>query len=207
MASSNQSTSSDTKIKLSLLNMNDLLKRELLYKNNEEQAKQQQAPTEEEAHNKPSRIECNICYKSINKVAFVCTEPCNKVFHLDCIERMLNEIKLSARQAYQVPIYRCCYCRRHLNLLQYSVEKFIHNLHQLKKEGYIVKNAIKQVIRNTELIEMGLLDAKDTFYYEITNKPIRLNTIKQPKRFLFNGNMHRATKLLVIQGNKHSRRQ
>ena len=48
---------------------------------------------------KSAELDCDICYKKINKTYFRCGSPCSKVFHTGCIEKMMEQIEESANEA------------------------------------------------------------------------------------------------------------
>jgi hypothetical protein len=52
-------------------------------------------------------MDCDICYKKINKKFFQCGAPCGKVFHTGCIEKMLEQIEESAIDVDEEPNFRC----------------------------------------------------------------------------------------------------
>jgi len=76
-----------------------------------------------------TNFECSICYQSIQKKMFVCSKPCNKVFHSSCLEK---QFQLTTDTAYEEdsgePVFRCCYCRRTTNINIFFIEVFIDNM-------------------------------------------------------------------------------
>jgi hypothetical protein len=79
-----------------------------------------------------NNLECAICYKSINKSFLVCSEPCNKVFHLACVEEAFRQIEENANENEEDPVHRCCYCRRLVNINNYDLEVFAKTLRVLR---------------------------------------------------------------------------
>ena len=123
-------------------------------------------------------IECAICYKRIYNKVFVCTEPCNKTFHPDCLDKMIEQLEETAYENEIKTSYRCCYCRREMDMKNHSLEVFMNQLLELKKQGYYVDDAIKQAIYNSTL-EPGSEDFMDTFEYAIY---VPIVSFKPPKQ-------------------------
>ena len=46
--------------------------------------------------NTPADLECSVCCKSIQKIFFQCGAPCNKVFHVSCMEQMIDRTEEAA---------------------------------------------------------------------------------------------------------------
>jgi hypothetical protein len=136
--------------------------------------------------NKDEDIECAICYKRIynqkNKV-FVCSDPCNKVFHPSCMERMIEQIDESAYQADEDAHYRCCYCRRDFDINYYNLELFMRELLGLKASGgYYVDDVIKQATKHYLTLPDDIAEEQpEPFSYEIVTL-ISLAHIKKPKQ-------------------------
>ena len=88
------------------------------------------------------RTECDICYKVIWKEAFVCSSPCNKKFHINCLDTVFQNDNDNSRM-YDVPeIFRCCYCRREVDIARFFLEIFVKDLNKLHKQGYNVTKAL-----------------------------------------------------------------
>lgn len=136
-------------------------------------------------HDKDTEIECAICYKRIhnqkNKV-FVCSAPCNKVFHPSCMERMIEQLDESAYQADEEPHYRCCYCRRNFDINYYNLELFVRELLGFKSRGgYYVDKAVKQATNHYLTLPDDAAEESELFDYEIETF-ISLAHIKKPKQ-------------------------
>jgi hypothetical protein len=93
--------------------------------------------------------ECAICYKRISNKVFVCAKPCNKTFHRDCMEKMIDHIEDNTTTK---PDYRCCYCRRNFDIHDYDSILFLQELFYLKNCGYQIESALIQSKFNTELL-------------------------------------------------------
>ena len=79
-------------------------------------------------------FECSICYQVIQKKMFVCSKPCNKVFHPSCLEKHFQQMADSAAEEdNNNPIYNCCYCRRTTSINVYLLELFVDNMETLQK--------------------------------------------------------------------------
>ena len=129
-----------------------------------------------EIDTKGKEYECAICYKRINTNVFICEKPCNKIFHPACLEKTLEQCQESAHQAgEEIPEYKCCYCRRHIDMPNYEMEIFLRRLLQLKAGGYDVNDAM---IKANELIDSG--ENYDDFEFNIYN-PVDISYKKKPK--------------------------
>ena len=126
-------------------------------------------------------LECSVCCKSINATFFQCSNPCNKVFHVNCIEQMIEQTRESAYEMDTKAHHRCCYCRREMDMKNHSLEVFMNQLLELKKQGYYVDDAIKQAIYNSTL-EPGSEDFMDTFEYAIYVPIVSFKTPKQSNK-------------------------
>ena len=121
-------------------------------------------------------VECAICYKRIQKDVFICSEPCNKLFHPGCIERMMDETAYGN-------LHRCCYCRREIQMDSYMKEVYINALMKMKAGGYCVNEALQMIELN------GVNQDEGYAIYllmpmEYVKKPKQAKKIKLPKHFL-----------------------
>ena len=121
-------------------------------------------------------VECAICYKRIQKDVFICSEPCNKLFHPGCIERMMDETAYGN-------LHRCCYCRREIQMDSYMKEVYINALMKMKAGGYCVDEALQMIELN------GVNQDEGYAIYllmpmEYVKKPKQAKKIKQPKHFI-----------------------
>ena len=127
-----------------------------------------------------TEMDCAICYKKINKKYFECGAPCSKVFHTGCIEKMLLQIEETANEVDEDPNFRCCYCRRGIDLDNYGLQLFAQELIELDRGSYDVYDAISRIrflIKNNKKP-----DEDETFdYYELRDKAF-IKKPKQPKR-------------------------
>ena len=92
-----------------------------------------------------TEIECAICYKRIYKTVFTCSEPCNKKFHMQCVEKVIDQTEESAYMAYKKPQYKCCYCRRELDMDRYYYDIYMRELSGLRAGGYDIREAVQKV--------------------------------------------------------------
>ena len=103
-------------------------------------------------------FECAICYKSISKTFFQCNEPCNKLFHTHCVEQMMEQAEEAAYDEDKDAHHRCCYCRRDTDMTNYFLQLLARRLITLRKGGYIVHDALKQVASQ---IQNGINENED----------------------------------------------
>jgi hypothetical protein len=126
------------------------------------------------------QMDCDICYKTINKKYFECGAPCGKVFHIGCIEKMLEQIEETANEVDEDPNFRCCYCRRGIDLANYGLQLFAQELVNLHRGSYDVYDAIRRV--NFLIKNNKNPDEDETFdYYELRDNAF-IKKPKQPKR-------------------------
>lgn len=92
-------------------------------------------------------IECAICYKRINTNVFICTEPCNKMFHPSCLQKVLEQTEetFEPNDENEEPKHSCCYCRREYDMENYYMEVYLRELKGLQAGGYYVMNAINKL--------------------------------------------------------------
>jgi len=72
--------------------------------------------------------ECNICFGSItkkdvkNKKAFVCTKPCKKIYHSECLTKSFNMDNFNEDDMNHLcdKNLKCPYCRREFELQDYN---------------------------------------------------------------------------------------
>ena len=127
--------------------------------------------------------ECGICYKNINKKVFVCAKPCNKTFHLACLESMIDHLEDNADTADNDDedddvCYQFCYCRREFDINQYELELFIQKLLHCKTQGYYIDDAVETATLNA----INYADDYNTeFQYDIY-KPVDSSRVKMPKQ-------------------------
>ena len=130
-------------------------------------------------HSKIKKCElyCDICYKKINKTYFQCGSPCSKVFHTNCIEKMMEQIEESANETDDEPNYRCCYCRRDIEINNYLLQLFAQKLIAIHGETHDIRDALKEVeykISRNEYLE----EDESLIIYELIN----ISYIKKPKQ-------------------------
>jgi len=126
-------------------------------------------------------LECSICYKKINKTYFICGEPCSKVFHIACIQKMMDQIEETAYDSIddpdEEPNYRCCYCRRDIHYDNYMLQLFEHQFTILHGISYDAQDAIDRI--NHYIKTDDKKDQEETFkIYDL----IDMSYIKQPKQ-------------------------
>jgi hypothetical protein len=130
-----------------------------------------------QSKNKNVGLECDICYKKINKRYFQCGSPCSKVFHTDCIEKMMEQIEESANESDDEPNYRCCYCRRGIEINNYLLQLLSQKLIAMHGQSHDIRDALKHVefkMDRNEYIE----DDESLIIYEL----IDISYIKKPKQ-------------------------
>lgn len=132
--------------------------------------------------NKSFNLECDICYKKINKTYFLCGTPCCKVFHINCIEQMMEQIKDCANETNDDPNYKCCYCRRHIEINNYLLQLFSHKLTAIHGQSYDIRDALKHVEFKMSMNEC-LEEDESLIIYELNNVSY-IKKPKQPKRHL-----------------------
>ena len=142
-------------------------------------------------------LECDICYKKINKTYFRCGSPCSKVFHTGCIEKMMEQIEESANETDDEPNYRCCYCRRDIEINNYLLQLFAQKLIAIHGETHDIREALKNVeykMSRNEYLEDGesltIYELIDTSYIK---KP------KQPKRQILKKRVCNPPKIRIKQ--------
>jgi hypothetical protein len=126
--------------------------------------------------------ECSICYKPIQKKLFICSSPCNKIFHPSCLEKHFEQ---TANAFYDEnydnndePVFRCCYCRRTTNINAYLLEVFADNLVSMQKSGcYSVEDALHNVCEDLK----NNTDGDYNFDYEIYMLT-DIRRVKKPKQ-------------------------
>jgi hypothetical protein len=143
-------------------------------------------------------LDCSICYKKINKKFFVCSAPCGKVFHTSCIEKMLEQIEETANESEEEPNFRCCYCRRDIDIDNYTLQLFAQHLITLHNCSHDASDAIKRVdflIKNNEK-----LDEDESFeYYQLITHGNDMKKPKQPKRQIFKKKVHAPRQIRIKQ--------
>ena len=124
-----------------------------------------------------SDLECSICCKAIQKTFFQCGAPCNKIFHVSCMEQMIERTIDAAWEEDKEPEHKCCYCRREIDINQYMLQLTVRQLTTLKAGGcYYVGAALTQL-----KYQMANGDADEDIEYEIFE--IRPNYYeKKPKQ-------------------------
>lgn len=129
--------------------------------------------------------ECGICYKHISNKVFVCEKPCNKAFHLGCLDKLIEQLEDNTTQEAPKPDYRCCYCRRKFDIHEYDLSLFIQELKHMENHGYYVKEAIVESTFNTHFVSLQTQGEYSTFdqLYDEYSLVFQKNTsyIKHPK--------------------------
>jgi hypothetical protein len=90
-------------------------------------------------------LECSICYKQITNAFFVCSAPCNKLFHKSCLEQSMEQTAETAFDADEDVVHRCCYCRRNINMKSYYRQLFARHLKTVSFRGLDVSYALAQL--------------------------------------------------------------
>lgn len=142
-------------------------------------------------------LECDICYKKINKKFFQCGTPCGKVFHTGCIEKMLEQSNEVAYESDEEPNFRCCYCRRDINIDNYVLQLIAQHLIELSRCSHNVLNALKRVeflIQNNEKLH----EDESFEYYEFRDNAF-IKKPKQPKRQKLNMRIRMPRQIRIKQ--------
>ena len=170
-------------------------------------------------------LECSVCCKSINATFFQCSNPCNKVFHVNCIEQMIEQTRESAYEMDTKAHHRCCYCRRDIDINKVRLNLFARFLQTLYSGySYDVCNALKHVqhklqkkdkpfdASTTESEDMSDDDYESDELYDIYQL-ISIRRIEKPKQSknaefknIANGN-NKFRKHIVIKQNIGGRRR
>jgi hypothetical protein len=74
------------------------------------------------------------------KKAFICSEPCNKVYHWACLEKMIHSDSHQGRGRID-----CAYCRREVDIDYYLIQITLYDLQCAKNQGYDVADAVASV--------------------------------------------------------------
>ena len=125
-------------------------------------------------------LECSVCYKKINRTYFICSSPCNKVFHMDCMYKMMDRTEEAAYEANEYPQHKCCYCRRSINMRNYLLKNYADTLLISRNTGYYdVSNPMYKVVQYKSCVFMGKPE-EDISYenYEL----IDTTRVKKPKQ-------------------------
>jgi len=142
-------------------------------------------------------LECEICYKKINKTYFQCGPPCSKVFHTGCIEKMMEQVEDNAYELDEEPNYKCCYCRRDIEINNYLLQLFAQKLIAMHGETHDIRDAIKHVEfkmgRNELLEEDESLEIYELIDISYIKKP------KQPKRQILKKRVCMPRKIIIKQ--------
>ena len=129
--------------------------------------------------------ECGICYKHISNKVLVCSKPCKKTFHRDCIQKMIEGIEDNITDKTPKPDYRCCYCRRKFDIHAYDFTLFLQDLKHVENHGYCIDDAIIEAMFETRFVsiqtkgEYGIFDQIHTNYSVYL--PMDISHIKTPK--------------------------
>lgn len=142
--------------------------------------------------------DCAICYKKINKKYFECSAPCGKVFHTSCIEKMMEQIEETANETDEDANFRCCYCRRDIDVDNYMLQLFANHLITLDKTSYDVRDAMKRVAFLMKTNEKP--DEDESFdYYQLIRYVNYMKKPKQPKRQILKKQLHSPRQFRVKQ--------
>jgi hypothetical protein len=132
-----------------------------------------------------SHTECGICYERItSKTKVVCAEPCNKVFHSFCLDKMIDQIE-NNNEDLRDSDFRCCYCRREFDIHQYDLDILIEELKNMKKLGYHIGDSIQLATINSFLWRNTHEDDEDAVIYYNIYKPTHRRIHKQFERAHF----------------------
>ena len=153
-------------------------------------------------------LECSICYKGINnKAYFACSAPCKKLFHVECIEKMIT---LTEENAYEEDDdedeveHKCPYCRRSIDLDNYFLQLFARRLLSLSAGGYDVHDALVQV---NQQFRDGMIDVDMDYNMYVLRDVRHFKKPKQPKQTVFKIQRKRATQRITVKTNLGGRRR
>ena len=152
-------------------------------------------------------LECSICYKGINnKAYFACSAPCKKLFHVECIEKMIT---LTEENAYDEDEedeveHKCPYCRRSIDRDKYFLQIFARHLLSLSAGGYDVHEALVKV---HEQFKDGMIDVDMDYTMYILRDVRRFKKPKQPKRAAFKIQRKGTTQRITMKTNLGGRRR
>jgi len=148
------------------------------------QAKQDQSQSNMEiftiSKNTYVNAECSICYKNIKKYYAICSAPCKKVFHTTCIEKMIAQTEAAANAEDEEVDYKCCYCRRSIDINHYDLQEVGRKLICLKNGGYDVSEALHHV--KNQFANMVEYEGGDDVYYSIYFDAFSTHFQKKPKQ-------------------------
>ena len=122
-------------------------------------------------------LECAICYAPIKKAYFMCSAPCDKTFHTNCLEQAMEQTQETALDADEEPEHKCCYCRREIDVDHYLLQIYARYLKTLGAGGgYDISEAMAQV--KDQFQNGNLDDDVEYIIYEIRDKYYQ----KKPKQ-------------------------
>ena len=128
------------------------------------------------AKNSYVELECSICYKPVKKAFVQCSAPCKKVFHVSCMDKMLEQTEAAADEEEVEAEHKCCYCRRCIDVNNYALQEVARQLMCLKRGGYDVGEALQQIKKDLYKNE----DEEDVPYNIYYNQ--RIFYEKKPKQ-------------------------
>ena len=140
-------------------------------------------------------LECSICYKPITKTFFQCSAPCNKIFHVNCMQQMMEQAEETAWEEDEEAEHKCCYCRRSIDVNKYCLHLLARRLVTLHAGGYEVRDAMKMVKKqmmdeDPEDIEYSIYELHETHYIKKPKQPKRTEYKKKmPKRITIKQNI------------------
>jgi hypothetical protein len=143
-------------------------------------------PRKEENEEHACHAECSICYDRINNNMYVCSAPCNKIFHQKCLEKVMDQQEDDFYAAHDEdeieakkikPQVRCAYCRREINTDTFILDKTLRELLQLRAGGYDVNDAIHKVVAANGSMDNG----EEEFYIEYFVN-VNCAYVKKPKQ-------------------------
>jgi len=139
------------------------------------------------AKNTCSSRECSLCYKPITKTFFACSAPCNKIFHVSCMEQSMEQTEQAAWEADEDPQHKCSYCRRQIDVEKYMLHLMARRLFTLKAGGHevstsiqLIKNQLKTGILEDDDFEYAIYEIRDTFYVKKPKQSKRAECKKKP---------------------------
>jgi hypothetical protein len=142
-------------------------------------------------------LECSICYKRINKTFFECGAPCGKVFHTGCLEQTMVQTEEDANENNREADYKCCYCRRDINLNSYKLQHLAREMMTLPPALYDVSDALQRVVFLMKNNENP--DEDECFtYYELYDKNYYKKP-KQPKREILKNPIQAQSRIRIKQ--------
>ena len=133
-------------------------------------------------------LECSICYKAIGKVFTSCADPCNKVFHNSCLERLMEQTEEAAYDEDREAEHKCCYCRRTIDMHYYNLLRVERHLRTMSRNCYSVSDALQTIHFEMykrdgpdDNIMYEIYEVRDMYYKKKPKQAKRVQAMKQTR--------------------------